>query len=361
MLLRRIAFVLPSAFILVACGGSSADVGTKGNTAMPADPSGAGNGTAPAGDPVLVDGGAAQAPDASTGSDPGVPGPGPNAGDDAVVLATGQGDPEDIALDATTIYWVNKTDGTVMSMPKAGGTAKVLATGQSTPRGILLDDAYVYWSNYSNVGSVGRVAKGGGSIITVAANQYYPYRMALRGSTLYFTNDSTSGNVSSVAKTGGAVSVFAASQSSPRGIVADDAAVHWVSWQETKKEGIAGGPIVKLSYKEQFPSALTADATTLYWYDNYADDIRSVPKAGGTAQTLTALKSTNDHGSYSIAVDDQFVYFNDREEDRIEKVLKSGGPRLVVANASAPAGLAIDATDIYFSNQGDGTIRRMAK
>ena len=121
------------------------------------------------------------------------------------------------------------------SVHKGGGAITTLASGQDTPRGLVIDDTYVYFANYSNVGSVQRVAKGGGAAPTVvAANQYYPYRIAVNATTLFFTNDSTGGNVSSVSKSGGSVSVVAASQSSPRGIAIDATNVYWSTYQQVQ-------------------------------------------------------------------------------------------------------------------------------
>ncbi len=63
------------------------------------------------------------------------------------VIASKLGYPDGITLDATSVYWTNRGDGTVVSLPKAGGTPTILATGQNNPGAIVVDATNVYWIN----------------------------------------------------------------------------------------------------------------------------------------------------------------------------------------------------------------------
>ena len=71
----------------------------------------------------------------------------PLAGGTPTTLASGLPAPWGIAVDATSIYWVNSGDGTVMKMPLAGGTAITLASGQAASAAIAVDATSVYWTN----------------------------------------------------------------------------------------------------------------------------------------------------------------------------------------------------------------------
>jgi len=66
----------------------------------------------------------------------------------AVTVAKGLGYPDGITLDASTVYWTNRGDGTVNSLPKgSSGTPAPLASGQNNPGAIVVDGTNIYWIN----------------------------------------------------------------------------------------------------------------------------------------------------------------------------------------------------------------------
>lgn len=79
----------------------------------------------------------------------GVPAPVPLAGMQSATYG--------IAVDDASVYWSNKTDGTIVKVPIEGGNIVTLASGQISPQGVAVDASSVYWSNGS--GEIMKVAK----------------------------------------------------------------------------------------------------------------------------------------------------------------------------------------------------------
>jgi sugar lactone lactonase YvrE len=65
---------------------------------------------------------------------------------------------QEIAVDATSVYWANITVGTIKKVPLAGGGAITLVSGQG-PQGLAVDATGVYWTNNPGDGSSSSVMK----------------------------------------------------------------------------------------------------------------------------------------------------------------------------------------------------------
>ncbi|MEO5727437.1 MAG: hypothetical protein ABI134_10590 [Byssovorax sp.] len=79
-------------------------------------------------------------------------------GSEGVTIASNQAGPQGLAIDATSVYWANKEDGTIHKAPLAGGADVVLASGQLTPANVVVSDTHVYWTD-PKADLVVRVAK----------------------------------------------------------------------------------------------------------------------------------------------------------------------------------------------------------
>jgi hypothetical protein len=63
------------------------------------------------------------------------------------VTILGEGEPVAIAVDATTMYWVNIGDGRLRSVSISGGVPATLASAQRRPKAIAVAGAVIYWVN----------------------------------------------------------------------------------------------------------------------------------------------------------------------------------------------------------------------
>ena len=265
---------------------------------------------------------------------------------------TGVGTPNDpttampltaIALDGTHIYVVAKQSQSTYNtflfrIPIAGGNATTLLDYQNTfgfqvsggLSGVGLDSTFAYSAGDNEVH---RVPKSGG-----AATAFH----------------STSNGQLSTAATNGSVVCW---HIAPSGI-------------ECKSSNAAAGPTTRL-IQDGSPNSqlMQLDAVRLYfWQDGGA--LVSVPLAGGASAPIgtTGVPDAN-HG---VAVDNQYVYWNDATANEprkcsIQRAPKAGGAGSTpIASWDCPNGarqplaVAVDAAHVWFATR-DGLVQRVAK
>jgi hypothetical protein len=239
-------------------------------------------------------------------------------------LASNQGSPKGIAVDATNVYWTNNTDGRVMKCARDGcaDAPTALATAQNQPTGIAVDATRVYWAD--GAGDVMACATGG-----------CPAPKAITAGAMGFSRVAVSTGV-----------VFFSSYAAN--------AVY-----ECPVLGCANilAPLVKS------PSAdvVAADPTYFFWADNTSTGSVNRCDRSNCAATATPL-APMESGPYGVAVDATSVYWVTRPSPGMGYVAKcaiggcGGSPAVLAKGLSHPVDIAVDARNVYWTDDVDGAL-----
>ena len=138
----------------------------------------------------------------------------PRGGGTPTVLATGQYYAGQMALDADNLYWLDGgnvlSPGGVIKMPLAGGTYTEFVTGEPSPICMVLDATNVYWSDYSPH-FIKKVPKAGGDVVVLVSedNADRASNLAIDSKNLYWTSLVGGGTVFKLPLAGTSVAAIA--------------------------------------------------------------------------------------------------------------------------------------------------------
>jgi hypothetical protein len=296
-----------------------------------------------------------------------------------VTLAAGLSELTEMAVDSTSVYWTGSPDiqtgkASVMKVGLDGGTPVMLASGQDGPRGIAVDATSVYWVN-SLSHTVMRIAIGGGTPQILASDSGLLDRIVVDAASVYWSAVSRPG-VMKVAIGGGGsselnvtrstvadgVTVMPSMWGSPSGLALAANKLYWSAvaypngLQLVKLETL-GGTATTLAQIQTFPSAIAADATSVYWV-NSAGEVLKVALDGGTPITLASGQG----GPLGIAIDATNIYWTAFYDQTVMKIAIDGGTPITLASGQAgPRSIVVDQTSVYWLNRSGGTVMKVAK
>jgi hypothetical protein len=275
-----------------------------------------------------------------------------------------QSAPEELATDGVNVYVAGVGSGTVVQVPGGGGAAVTLATDQEQPFGIATNGTSVFWTNQASGGNgtVMKVAVGGGTPVTLASGQGAPTQIAFDATNVYWLTIGGPNAVMTVPIAGGTPSLFAAA-SSPWALATDGATVYWTDGDTIFSAPRDGGTPTTLASGQPFPFALAVDGTTLYFSTARGDGaILSMPKTGGTPTTLASQT-----GMARIAIDATTLYFTNQggaaNAGVVSTLPLSGGgaaATTLVTGQASPEGIAVDASRVYWVDTGIGAVMALS-
>jgi len=301
-----------------------------------------------------------------------------------VVLASRQNHPSAIAVDATSVYWVNRGDsfdasssnGAVMKISIAGAPSPTpLALSQVAPLSIAIDATSVYWTVYAkaanaaeNTGEIRKTPLGGGAITSLATGQASIGPLTTDPTYVYwwtYTGPGPLGGIKRVLKTGGQLLDVAGGFPSPWKIAVDSVNLYWTVGYAGQRyvvmHPISGGQSIDIIADMQ-PSGLSLACSSIYWTEVATNDgsVRKGPIGGTTGDYLAMHQA----GPHALAVDATGVYWTNTDSGAIMKTDLSGSgiPITLAAGQNTPFDITLDAGSIYWvNNAGDGSVVKLAK
>ena len=299
------------------------------------------------------------------------------------VLAENQLRPTAIAIDATTVYWVNfggsdsPTTAHVFALPKSGGAPAEIAATPGIPNHLFVDDTHVYWDVGTTYPTVPEQAilygmpKAGGPVANLfAAPTADPfYALKMDEARFYWQNED--GGIGSLPKSGGTPSLAVVGEPSGYAyeIAVDEDDLYWrtggdLRLMSTPKIGGASKLLSGLTGVHGF----VADAVQLFVAPSEAShrgDIATLSKGGGALVKIIYEES----GSYRLESHGACLYWisapiHDADHDEIHAAPKTGGKPIMIYRTDSHQGdfrFVVDASGVYTADTNAGLIVKAAK
>ncbi len=248
-----------------------------------------------------------------------------------------------LAVQDGWVYWAtvaNTPDGgAIEKAPVAGGAPMVLAAGPNIvlPVALAVDATSVYWVD-QELGTAQSVPLDGGVPVLLASGLGFPGALSLHGQTLYVATwpanfyGPDAGSVLALPLDGGGPTVLAA------GVGIGE--IYWTSVN------------VVLAYPSSirvYEALFTTNRSAAYWVD-LGGGLSSVPLSGGTPSVLATIPNcAGFRACYAMAADDQSVYALTNQSDLWKVDLDGGAVTRILWNVylPGPASLVVGPDAVY--------------
>lgn len=234
-----------------------------------------------------------------------------------------------------------------------------LASSLSQPWGIAVGGGNVYWTNSGDGTVMTAPVVGGVTPTTLATGQSTPMSLALDGTYVYWV-DSAGGTVMQCALggCGGSPLALASGQGTPWGVAVDATSAYWTAGSAVARASLtdAGVAAVGTDPKTAYPIAV--DGVSAFWADSVGLVLSCA--VGGCSSPTSLATSPLNGAAYGLAIDAGNVYWTNNGTGVVSMVSKTGTTTTVLAlGQSAPYGIAVDATNVYWANHGNGTVMKV--
>jgi hypothetical protein len=270
-----------------------------------------------------------------------------------------------LAVDATSIYWVDQSMGNrVLKAPlQGGGTPQAIATGVGPRSCVVIDATFAYFATPSTDADAGvgdtiwRAALAGGNQSPIAVGQHVKGKLVVAGGFLYWATDvygppdgmySGMDAIVRMPVGGGAVeTLFADVQPEPAGLAVDATSIYWSDNSGVFSRPIANPQAAPRSFGMStiHGNTFAVDAEHLALVEVQAigmGDVALFALDGSGRKVLsTALAAS------PLAVDGSGVYAE--QDDHLVRLALDGSTSTILAQA-APRALALDSTNVYFTD-----------
>ncbi len=288
-------------------------------------------------------------------------------------LAVGLGAPQALAVDSTSLYWINATGsgvGSVQSMLKNGkGTVVTYATNQPSPLDVSVAEGNVYWSVNQTVATQAQclamtASKDGGPASCVARGPFASVRMTTRGTYIVILARGTTdefigfalpdGGYQNVQTMGASQSVTATSSDIflGNGTHVDEATLPALGF-------LAPSCVTNCGASPSLDITVDLTGVRLLWITQAGVFTAPTATTNATATELAKLPSAGQR----IARDASYIYVTTEESVIAVPLAVSlggamdGATYLTLASGEAtPFGLAVDSEYVYWTD-GNGAIR----
>ncbi len=251
------------------------------------------------------------------------------------------------------------TTGTGGAACPACITVAALPTG-SQPYGLFVDADHLYWTHFGT-GEVMQANLDGSSPITLRQGEMAPVSVQARGGFVYWVSYSETGVARRAPVGGGPVEDLAPAPAARELFVGQDF-MWWTGepddvWR-APRAGLADGGAPDLLTNNVLSNGITADDTGVYWVNRFDGRVKKANHALGN-ETILA----NGDVPWDIVVDATRIYWTEQgSKPGAGKVMSASkidgaGATMIAAEPRGPQGLAIDASRVYWANKVEGTIK----
>ncbi len=300
---------------------------------------------------------------------------------DPTVIASFQGSPWSVVVDATNVYWVNKgletqNTGSVMMRPKdlTSGLSYVSQTNEAQPMWLAQDGEFLYWTATD---AVRRVKTDGTALGDFASSPGRNVGIATDGTYCFWTGGNSTKSwvrrqllISSNPTP--AETILSSGQSKTQG-VAVDATTGVVFWAADNNIVKASNPtgtnwtVVTLASNQSAPESVSLLGANVYWTNSGTAPllpIRKTSAAGGGS----VLDVTGPASSHMMAIRDDVLYWTEgvtgQTTGRVMRVpvnVSGAVPVALAVNQAFPHGIAVDDTYVYWTTLDGNTVARVAR